>query len=154
MSDEATRSRQRRRPVSGGTGAGLDFTIEIDATSDLAVDTDRLEALITIEATSGATPAPTPRIAEILIMDRSLSMQRQNKIHEARRAACAAVDALPGGALLGIVAGNRQATLVFPPSGGLAAINTRTRTAAKNEVMSLWPEGGTRSEERRVGKEC
>jgi Ca-activated chloride channel family protein len=130
--------------VSGGTGAGLDFTIEVDATSDLAVDTDRLEALITIEATSGATPAPTSQIAEVLIMDRSLSMQRQNKIHEARRAACAAIDALPGGALLGIVAGNRQATLLFPPSGGLAAINTRTRTAAKNKVMSLWPEGGTK----------
>lgn len=130
--------------MSGGTGVGLDFTIEIDATSDLAVDADRLEALITIEATSGATPALTSQIAEILIMDRSLSMQRQNKIHEARRAACAAVDALPGGALLGIVGGNQRATLVFPPSGGLAAINARTRTAAKNKVMSLWPEGGTR----------
>jgi von Willebrand factor type A domain len=130
--------------VSGGTGAGLDFTIEIDATSDLAVDADRLEALITIIATSGATPVPTSQIAEILIMDRSLSMQRQNKIQEARRAACAAVDALPGGALLGIVAGNQQATLVFPPSRGLAAINAQTRTAAKNKVMSLLPEGGTR----------
>jgi len=131
-------------PVSSGTGAGLDFTIEIDATRDLAVDTDRVEALITIQTTSGGEPVPTARIAEILIMDRSLSMLAQNKIHEARRAACAAVDALPGGALLGIVAGNRKATPVFPPAGGLAAIDARTRTAAKSRVMSLWPEGGTR----------
>jgi hypothetical protein len=81
-------------PVSGGPGAGLDFTMEIDATRDLAVDADRVEALITIHATSGGIPGPAARIAEILIMDRSLSMQAQNKIHEAQRAACAAVDAL------------------------------------------------------------
>lgn len=130
--------------MSGGTGTGLGFTIEIDATRDLAVDADRVEALITIQATSGGIPAPAARIAEILIMDRSLSMQRQNKIHEAQRAACAAVDTLPGGALLGIVAGNEWATPVFPPAGGLAAIDARTRTVAKSSVMSLWPVGGTR----------
>jgi Ca-activated chloride channel family protein len=131
-------------PVSGGPGAGLDFTIEIDATRDLAVDADRVEALITIQATSGGIPGPAARIAEILIMDRSLSMQAQNKIHEAQRAACAAIDALPGGALVGIVAGNEKATPVFPPAGGLAEIDARTRTAAKRRVMSLWPEGGTK----------
>ena len=81
MSDEAVYSRHKKRPVTTGPGAGPDFTIEIDATSDLAVDTDRLEALITIEATSGTTPAPTSQIAEVLIMDRSMSMQRQNGHH-------------------------------------------------------------------------
>lgn len=131
-------------PVSDGTGSGLDFTIEIDATRDLAVNADRVEALITIQAASGGTPAPAARIAEILIMDRSLSMRGQNKIHEARRAACAAIDALPGGTLLGIVAGNREAMPVFPSTGGLAVIDAMTRTAAKRRVMSLWPEGGTR----------
>lgn len=130
--------------MSGGTGSGLDFTIEIDARGDLAVDEDRVEALITIQATSGGTPGPAAPIAEILIMDRSLSMRAQNKIHEAQRAACAAIDTLPGGALLGIVAGNREAMPVFPSTGGLATIDAMTRTAAKSRVMSLWPEGGTR----------
>lgn len=130
--------------MSGGTGFGLDFTIEIDATRDLSVNADRVEALITIKATSGGAPAQAAQIAEILIMDRSLSMERQNKIHEARRAACAAIDALPGGALLGIVAGNHEAVPVFPAAGGLAAIDAMTRAAAKSSVMSLWPEGGTR----------
>lgn len=131
-------------PVSGGTGSGLDFTIEIDSRGDLAINEDRVEALITIQATSGGTPAPAARIAEILIMDRSLSMHAQNKIQEAQRAACAAIDTLPGGALLGIVAGNQEATPVFPATGGLATIDAMTRTAAKSRVMSLLPEGGTR----------
>lgn len=131
-------------PVSGGTGAGLDFTIEIDATRDLAVHADRVDALITVQANSGWAPAPAARIAEILIMDRSLSMLSQNKIHEARRAACAAIDALPEGAFLGIIAGNELAARVFPPARGLAAIDAGTRQAAKRTVMSLMPEGGTK----------
>jgi hypothetical protein len=131
-------------PVNGGTGAGLDFSIEIDATHDLAVEADRVEALITVQAGSDGAAAPAARTAEVLIMDRSLSMQGQNKIHEARRAACAAIDALPGGALLGVIAGNELAARVFPRAGGLAAIDAGTRRAAKRTVMSLMPEGGTK----------
>jgi VWA domain-containing protein len=131
-------------PVNGGTGTGLDFTIEIDATYDLAVDADRVEALITVQAGPGRATAPAARTAEVLIMDRSLSMMGQNKIHEARRAACAAIDALPTGALLGIIAGNELAARVFPPAGGLAAIDAGTQRAAKHTVMSLMPEGGTK----------
>ncbi len=131
-------------PVSGGTRAGLGFSIEIDATEDLPVDADRAEALITVQASSGGTPAPAAKIAEILIMDRSLSMLGQHKIHEARRAACAAIDALPGGALLGIIAGNEHAKRVFPPAGGMAEIDAGARQAAKRGVMTLMPEGGTK----------
>src|SRR5262249_25778793 len=124
-------------PVSGAATRGLNFTVEIDATTDLAVDASRVEALITIKARSAAAvaAAPAARVAEIIIMDRPRSMIEQNKIHEARRAACAAIDALPDGALLGIVAGNHEAQVLFPPTGGLAAVDAKTKAAAKRQVM-------------------
>lgn len=130
-------------PVNGGAAPGLDFTIEIDATRDLGADASRVEALITVKAGPAGAAAPTARAVEVLIMDRSRSMMGQNKIHEARRAACAAIDALPDGVLLGIIAGNRAAEPVFPPAGGLSVIDAETKAAARSQVMSLRPEGGT-----------
>jgi von Willebrand factor type A domain len=130
--------------MNGATVPGLGFSIEIDATSDVAFDADRVEALITVTAHSTGTAAPAARIAEVLVMDRSRSMTSQNKILEARRAACAAIDVLPDGTLLGIIGGNNTAERVFPPAGGLTPVDAATRTAAKRQVMSLWPEGGTK----------
>jgi von Willebrand factor type A domain len=130
--------------VSGEDGAVLGFTITIDATADLGLDQDQAEALITVQSSPGGTPAPAGRIAEILIMDRSLSMKDQRKINEARRAARAAVDALPDGTLLAIIAGNERAICVFPPFQGLARIDAEAREAAKHAVTGLMPEGGTR----------
>jgi hypothetical protein len=131
------------QPVSGGTAAGLGFTLTIDAPCDLAVNDNRVRALITIEVHRGDAAVAAGRTAEILIMDRSRSMMGQNKIHEARRAACAAIDVLSDGVLLGIIAGNSKAESVFPAARGLAAVNAETKAAAKRQVMSLRPEGGT-----------
>jgi len=130
-------------PVNGGTASGLDFTLEIDATRDLGADASRVEALVTVTAHQAGQPAPAARAAEVLIMDRSRSMMGENKIHEAHRAACAAIDALPDGVLLGIIGGNREAEPVFPRGGGLAVVDAGTKAAAKRQVMSLRPEGGT-----------
>jgi Ca-activated chloride channel family protein len=130
-------------PVNGGAAPGLDFTIEIDATRDLGADVFRAEALITVTAHPAGAAAPAAAAVEVLIMDRSRSMMGENKIHEAHRAACAAIDALPDGVLLGIIAGNRTAESVFPPAGGLAVIDAGTKAEAKRQVMSLRPEGGT-----------
>lgn len=121
----------------------LAFTIDIDATRDLAADADRAEALITIKAPAAGAAGHVPRIAEILVMDRSDSMWGHNKIHEAMRAACAAIDGLPDGALLGIVAGNHAAEQAFPAAGGLAVVDAGTRELAKRQVMSIRPRGGT-----------
>lgn len=131
-------------PVADWVASGLNFTIEVDATRDLGIDADRVEAIITVRTSLAASAGPAARLAEVLIMDRSLSMQWHNKIHEARRAACAAIDTLPDGVLLGIIAGHRQASPVFPEDGGLAATDAGVRADAKRRVMSLLPEGGTR----------
>jgi Ca-activated chloride channel family protein len=122
---------------------GLSFTIEIDALRDLSVDASRADALVTVTARATGRAEPAPRLAEVLIMDRSLSMMSGNKMPEARRAACAAIDALPDGALLGIIAGSRKAESVFPATGGLTAIDAKTRAEARRQVMRLRPEGGT-----------
>ena len=123
--------------------SGLGFTLTIDAPPDIALNDNRVRALITVEARRGDAGGPAGRTAEILIMDRSRSMMGQDKIHEARRAACAAIDVLPDGVLLGIIAGNREAERVFPAAGGLAEVNAEARAAAKRRVMRLRPEGGT-----------
>lgn len=130
-------------PVNGGTASGLEFTLEIDATRDLGADASRVEALVTVKAHQAGMAAPAARAVEVLIMDRSRSMMSENKIHEAHRAACAAIDALPDGVLLGIIGGNRVAEPVFPRAGGLAVVDAETKAAAKRQVMSLRPEGGT-----------
>ncbi|WP_139063587.1 VWA domain-containing protein, partial [Streptomyces zinciresistens] len=121
---------------------GLSFAVEVDAPADLASDDRRADALVTVtaraaqEASAGAPPA------EVLIMDRSLSMYGR-KLDEAKRALCAAVDTLRDGTLLGIVAGNHRAEVVYPPGGGLARIDAHTREDAKLHVVRQLAEGGT-----------
>jgi Ca-activated chloride channel family protein len=130
-------------PVSGRTAGGLNFTIEIDATRDLAIGASRIDALVTVTARPTRLATAAARLAEVLIMDRSLSMTSGNKMPEAQRAACTAIDALPDGAFLGVIAGSRTAESVFPSTRGLVSIDARTRAAAKRQVMCLLPEGGT-----------
>ncbi|MFI9389482.1 VWA domain-containing protein [Streptomyces bauhiniae] len=114
----------------------------MDSPSDLPYDERRADALITVTAHSAAGPAPQVQSAQVLIMDRSLSMSR-HKLDEAKRAMCAAIDTLRDGTLLGIVAGNHQAEVIFPPTGGLAVVDARSREAAKLRVVGQLPEGGT-----------
>jgi Mg-chelatase subunit ChlD len=121
---------------------GLAFSMEIDA-DHLAADARRVDALITIKAVRARGGVPSSRAAEVLIMDRSLSMDRLRKIDEARAAVCAAIDAIPSGALFAIIAGNHQAELVFPDDGRLAQADARTKAEAKDRVGRLRAGGGT-----------
>ncbi|MET7652953.1 MULTISPECIES: vWA domain-containing protein [unclassified Streptomyces] len=114
----------------------------MDAPSDLPYDEVRADALITVTADSAAGPAAQTPSAEILIMDRSLSMTG-HKLDEAKRAMCAAIDTLRDGTLLGIVAGNHKAEVIFPTTGGLARVDAFTRADAKLRVLGQLPEGGT-----------
>ncbi|MER8029227.1 vWA domain-containing protein [Streptomyces bauhiniae] len=114
----------------------------MDSPSDLPYDERRADALITVTAHSAAGPEPQVQSAQVLIMDRSLSMSR-HKLDEAKRAMCAAIDTLRDGTLLGIVAGNHRAETIFPPTGGLAVVDARSREDAKLRVVGQLPEGGT-----------
>ncbi|MDG4858923.1 VWA domain-containing protein [Streptomyces sp. T-3] len=132
------------------TGSGLSFTVEVDAPAELAFDAARADALLTVrarpadEADEGADAAGVAtRSAEILIMDRSLSMAGLGKLDEAKRAICAAVDTLRDGTLLGIVAGHHRAAVVFPRGGGLVRVDSAVKREAKAHVAAQLPEGGT-----------
>ncbi|WP_189326474.1 vWA domain-containing protein [Streptomyces flaveus] len=121
---------------------GLDFVLEVDALSELAHDDRRADALVTVTARSaGQESAQTPG-AEVLIMDRSLSMYGR-KLDEAKRAMCAAIDTLHDGTYLGIVAGHHEAEVIFPADGGLARVTALTREDAKLRVFGQLAEGGT-----------
>lgn len=123
---------------------GLSFVLEVDAPSDLAHDQQRADALITVRARSapGSVAAPESPGAEVLIMDRSLSMSG-HKLDEAKRAMCAAIDTLRDGTLLGIVAGHHEADVIFPAGGGLARVDAAAREDAKLRVIGQFAEGGT-----------
>ncbi|MBA2813027.1 VWA domain-containing protein [Streptomyces sp. KM273126] len=114
----------------------------MDTPADLPYDEQRADTLITVTAHSTAGSAPQTPGAEILIMDRSLSMSGR-KLDEAKRAMCAAIDTLRDGTRLGIVAGNHKADVIFPTTGGLARVDARTREDAKLRVIGQLPEGGT-----------
>jgi Ca-activated chloride channel family protein len=122
---------------------GLAFSVQIDV-DDLAADASRVDALITIKAARAHGGGSPPRVAEVLIVDRSLSMDRLRKIDEARAAVCAAIDVIPDGAFFAIIAGNHEPELVFPHDGRLAQADARTRAEAKDRVERLRAVGGTR----------
>jgi von Willebrand factor type A domain len=129
--------------VGGEPALRLTFTIEVDAATDLAVDATRADALITVRARPATGNVPGAQGAEILIMDRSLSMASRAKLGEAKRAICAAIDTLRDGSYLGIIAGNHEAETVHPARGGLARVDTGTKEAAKRQVENTRPGGGT-----------
>lgn len=130
--------------MSAAAGPGIGFDIAAGPVRGLPTDADLLKAIVDVSLGPGSVAGRGPRIAEILIMDRSLSMMRESKIREAQRAACAAIDALPNEALLSVVAGDSAAEKVFPLSGGFAAMDNEGRERAKRRVRQLRPNGGTR----------
>lgn len=127
-----------------GARHGLWFSLTVDATSDLARDTDRVGALVTVEAQqSERGAAAAADAAEIVIMDRSLSMHRQGKLQQAKGAVEAAIDALADGTYFAVIAGNHDTEQVYPGGGELECVSARAKTEAKVRVSNLAAAGGT-----------
>ncbi|WP_306319069.1 MULTISPECIES: VWA domain-containing protein [unclassified Streptomyces] len=148
----------------------LSFTVEVDAPEDQPVDATRADALLTVRARladeapeGGGVPdgdvldgsreaagraagqGQGPGRAEVLIMDRSQSMAASGKLGEAKKAVTAAIDTLRDGTLLGIVAGDHTATVIYPPAGRpLAPVDQHVRQHAKHQVAAQVAQGGTR----------
>ncbi|MEU6844256.1 VWA domain-containing protein [Streptomyces sp. NPDC046716] len=133
--------------------------MEVHAPGDLSRDAGRADALITVHArspettdsgttdsgtTAGTGSDGTPPTAEVLIMDRSLSMTGPGRLDEAKRAVCAAIDTLREGTLFAVVAGDHEATVVHPPDGRPAPADAARRREAKAAVNAVRAQGGTR----------
>lgn len=122
---------------------GLEFVVEVDAPEDVAHEDRRAGALVTVRASPAGTAAGPSAAAEVLIMDRSLSMAGHGKLDEAKVAMCAAVDTLRDGTYLGIVAGHHRAEVIFPPDGVPVRVDAAAREHAKACVAVQLAEGGT-----------
>lgn len=128
---------------AGETRTGLWFSLTVDATGELARDGDRVGALITVAARqSELGAAAAARTAEVIIMDRSLSMHRHGKLQQAKRAVEAAIDALSEGTLFAVIAGTDTAAQVYPASG-LQQAGARAKAEAKARVRNQIAVGGT-----------
>ena len=121
-----------------------DFSLEVFQNEYVPAQATTMDAVVTV-ASQGLAPVRPGEAAEILIIDTSGSMYSPpGRIRAAIRAAGLAVDHIRDGVPFGIVAGNHDATTVFPAWGsGLVVADAVTRAAAREAVRRLEPSGGT-----------
>lgn len=118
------------------------FTVEVDQNSYLPVDATRVDAIVTVGAGDGAAgPAPASDVLEVIVIDCSTSMTG-SKIHAARQATVAAVNALRDGVSFAVVSGNHVTQQVYP-THGTAVADEGSRAAAVRLVERLKADGGT-----------
>ena len=65
------------------------------------------------------------------------------KLRAAKQATSAAVDCIPDGVQFGIITGNHEAEVAYPPSSALAVSSAQTRSEAKAAVKRFESGGGT-----------
>ena len=121
-----------------------DFSLDVFQNEYVPPQATTMDAIVTVTA-HGPAPVVAGEAAEVLIIDVSGSMYTPpRRIHAAIRAAGLAVDRIRDGVRFGIVAGNHDASVVFPPWGtGLVVADPSTRAAAREAVRHLEPCGGT-----------
>ena len=121
-----------------------DFTIECFQNEYLPEGAQTMHAVITVTAagTSAFTSGATTDRSELLIVDTSGSMSGK-KMRSVKEATSAAIDCIPDGARFGIITGNHQAEVAFPPSPPLSVASPKTRADAKAEVKRFEAQGGT-----------
>jgi hypothetical protein len=130
------------------------FAVDIFQNEYLAEGAREVNAIVTVTATGGGTGASTsaqvgsfsdgPDAAVVIMVDCSGSMDYPSaKIHAAREATAAAIDAVRDGVAFAVVAGTHEAKEVYPGSGQLAVSHPGSREEAKQSLRRLSPGGGT-----------
>jgi len=123
----------------------MSFSVEVFQNEYLAEGATQVHAIVKATSTGGQGLAATADKVVVLVVDTSGSMQAPaTKIRSARRSAAAAVELLPDGTLFAVVAGDREATCIYPTSGyGLARADQATRSEAAKVAARLEADGGT-----------
>jgi Mg-chelatase subunit ChlD len=136
--------------MTGSTGEGAagprsGFTVAVYNNKYLAPGDERMHAAVAVTARElGTFTGTTPEAAEVILVDRSGSMDDPpDKIVAARRACAAAIDALRDGVRFAVVAGTHEAHMLYPEQERLAVADPNTRRAAKHAVGQLYANGGT-----------
>lgn len=120
------------------------FRIEVDQNVLLPVGGREVHAIVSVTSTASVVVGDSVRAAEVIIVDTSGSMYGA-KIDAAKRAARAAVGALREGVHFAVVAGNGDASVLFPEGGGrMVRADAVTRAEAAEAIDGLRADGGTR----------
>jgi hypothetical protein len=124
------------------------FTVDIDHNPYLPAGGRDVSAVVTVTAEASDDTPPEPGAAgasaEIIIVDRSISMgSPRSKIVQARAATAAAVDVIRDGTWFAIIAGAGAAQLVYPAKGSMALADERTRKEARQTALKVQLRGGT-----------
>jgi hypothetical protein len=121
-----------------------DFSLEVFQNEYVTEGATTIDAIVTVTS-GGWAPAQAGPAAEVLIVDASGSMDTPPaRMRAARQAACEAIDRIRDGVLFSVIAGNEQATTVFPVWGsGLVVADETTRAAARDAIRHLQAGGGT-----------
>ncbi|WP_018331380.1 vWA domain-containing protein [Actinomycetospora chiangmaiensis] len=123
---------------------GPRFTVEAFHEAHLPEGGREVDAIVAVTAADTAGAAATTGSAVVVMIDCSGSMgDPATKIASARRATLAALDALPDGVLVAVVAGRHRAQPVFPTAERLVVLDRTTRAQARAAVADLTPSGGT-----------
>jgi hypothetical protein len=120
-----------------------EFSLELSQNKYLSTSDGHMHAVVTVRASDVAGGVGRPS-AEVLVVDCSSSMDwPPTKIANARRAAAAAVDALPDGAWFALVEGTGQARVAYPDTRRLVQADDRTRQRAKAAAAHMIAIGAT-----------
>ncbi len=120
------------------------FTVEAFHNEYLPEGGGEVDAVVSITASGLGSATTSTDAAEVVVIDCSGSMgDPSTKIAAARRATRAAIDALPDGVLVAVVAGRHDARMVFPQSERMVVLDHITRRQVQAAVDHLTPSGGT-----------
>lgn len=124
---------------------GPDFGLEAFHNEYLPEHSGDVDAVVSVRASgAGAAGAAGSAAAQVIMIDCSGSMNDPStKIRAAKRAVRAAVDALPDGTLVAVVAGRHDARMVFPPLHEMVELGPGVRSQIGGAVNRLEPSGGT-----------
>lgn len=120
------------------------FALETFHNTYLPEGSGEVDAIVSVTATGMGSSADPVRAAQVIMIDCSGSMNDPaDKIQAAKRATRAALDALPDGVLVAVVAGRHDARMVFPSTESMVALGPGVRSQAGAAVDRLQPSGGT-----------
>ena len=122
-----------------------DFSIEGYQNEFLPLGAQTVHAVLTVTVSGTgqtATSESSEERSELLIVDTSGSMSGQ-KFRAVKAATSTAIDCIPDGVRFGIIAGNHEAEMAYPPKPPLSVASARSRSVAKAAVKKLESGGGT-----------
>ncbi|WP_406634107.1 VWA domain-containing protein [Amycolatopsis sp. WGS_07] len=120
------------------------WDVEVHQNRYLGEGDTEMQAVVTVSARDDGLAESRAPGAEVLLVDCSTSMRYPpTKIAAARRAAVAAIGALPDGVGFAVVRGTERADLAYPADFGLAIASDETRAAAVAAVERFVAVGGT-----------